>query len=218
MTSQRAEKYRSLAGRLVYHSFDDPRVQIDTGLVMRGMSTPRVLDQARLHRVVRYIAGAPRVDWLRRWQGCGEASKLCVLADADHAVDDESRRSVSCSREFLEKLGHKLALPSVLETASATLWPSTQRGPSSRGAWSTDLVSLAWKDRQPTQIPQRRGCIVDRKCVGKLKHPLVTAGTGGRTGESRQDRLVAEHGRRGHQVFGRGAAEAADWDAASART
>ena len=44
-------------GRFLYHSLDDPRVQVDTGLVMRGMSTPRVLDEARLHRVVRYIAG-----------------------------------------------------------------------------------------------------------------------------------------------------------------
>ena len=56
--------YRSLTGRLLCHSLDDPRVQFETGLVMRGMSTPRVLDEARLHRAVRYIAGAPGVDWL----------------------------------------------------------------------------------------------------------------------------------------------------------
>ena len=45
---------------------------------------------------------------------------------------------------------------------------------------------------------------------------LVTAGTGGRTGESRKDRHAAEHGRLGHQFWGRGAAEAADWEAAPA--
>ena len=73
LTSQKTERCRSLAGRLQKHSLDD------TGLVMRGMNTPRVLDEARLHRVVRRIAGA----------------------HADHAADDESRRSVSCSQEFL---------------------------------------------------------------------------------------------------------------------
>ena len=48
LTSQKAERYRSLAGRLLHHSLDDPRVQFGTGLVMRGMSAPRVLDEARL--------------------------------------------------------------------------------------------------------------------------------------------------------------------------
>ena len=32
-------------------------MQFETGLVMRGMDTPRVFGEARLHRVVRYIAG-----------------------------------------------------------------------------------------------------------------------------------------------------------------
>ena len=98
LTPQQAEKYRSLAGRLLYHSIDDPRVQFETGLVMRDMSTPRVMDEARLHRVVRYTAETPGVDWLFRWQGASERLKLYGLADADHASDGESRRSVSCAR------------------------------------------------------------------------------------------------------------------------
>ena len=40
-------------------------------------------------------------DWLFRKQGGAETFKLYGLADADHAADDESRRSVSCSQEFL---------------------------------------------------------------------------------------------------------------------
>ena len=79
LTSQRAEKYKSLEGRLRYHFLDDPRVQFDTGLVMRGTSTPRVPDEARLHREVRHIAGAPYVDWLFRWRGGGEALKKMLL-------------------------------------------------------------------------------------------------------------------------------------------
>ena len=67
---------------------------------MRGTSTPRVLDEARLHRVMRYIAGTLGVDWLFRWQGGVETLTLYDLADADHAADDESRRSESCSQEF----------------------------------------------------------------------------------------------------------------------
>ena len=60
-----------------------------------------MLDEARLHRAVRYIAGTPGVDWLFRQQGGAETLKLDGLADADHAADDESRRSVSYSQGFL---------------------------------------------------------------------------------------------------------------------
>ena len=35
-TPEKTEKFGSLAGRLLYHSLDDPRVQFETGLVMRG--------------------------------------------------------------------------------------------------------------------------------------------------------------------------------------
>ena len=49
------------------------RGKVALGLVMRGKSTPRVLDEARRHRVVRYIAG--HLDWLFRWQGGGETLK-----------------------------------------------------------------------------------------------------------------------------------------------
>ena len=99
VTPVKTVRYRSLLGRLLYHSLDVPRVQIDTGLVMRGLGTRRVLDEARLHRAVRYIAGTPGVDWSFCWQG--ETLKLNGLADADHASEDESRRSVSCPQEFL---------------------------------------------------------------------------------------------------------------------
>ena len=117
LITEKTEKFRSLAGRLLYHSMDDPRVQLETGLVMRGVSTTRVLDEARLHRAVRYIAGTPDVDWLFRWQGGAETSKLYGLADADHAADDESRRSVSCSQEFLgchlldQEVGRQTCVP-----------------------------------------------------------------------------------------------------------
>ena len=56
MTPEKTEKLRSLAGRLLCHSLDGPRVQFESGLVMQGMSTPRLQDEARMHRAVRYIA------------------------------------------------------------------------------------------------------------------------------------------------------------------
>ena len=58
------ERPRSLAERLLYHSLDDPRAQFESGLVMRGMRAPSVLNEARLYRAVRYIAGTLCVDWL----------------------------------------------------------------------------------------------------------------------------------------------------------
>ena len=51
-----------------------------------------------------------------------------------------------------------------------------------------------------------------------MSTPRATTGTGGPTGERQHGGRVAEHGRFGHQVSGRGAAEAADWVTAFART
>ena len=48
-------KFMKGAGTLLYHSLDDPRVQFESGMVMRGMSKPTVLDKARLHRVGKYL-------------------------------------------------------------------------------------------------------------------------------------------------------------------
>ena len=46
--AHRAARFKRLAGKLLYHSLDDPRAQFETGMVMRGMSCPRELDEARL--------------------------------------------------------------------------------------------------------------------------------------------------------------------------
>ena len=228
LTPQRAEKYRSLAGRLLYHSLDGPRVQFDTGLVMRGMSTPRVLDEARLHRAVRYLAGAPGVDWLFRWQGVGEALKLYGLADADHAADDESRRSVSCSQEFLG--GHLLDQEVGRQTCVAI-----SSGESEFHALTLCAARLIFaksladgfgfppRGRPDSLLGLLGGeghCEPSRRRKAQTssgQKPLVAEGSGGRAGGGRQDRHAAEHGRLGHQVLGRSAAEAADWDAAPAR-
>ena len=93
--------FQSCAGKLMYHSIDDPRVQFETGMVMSGMARPRVMDKARLWRVVRYLAGAPRVEWRFHYQKPGV--KCYVLCDADHASDEETRRSTSCVQAFVGK-------------------------------------------------------------------------------------------------------------------
>ena len=49
-------------------------------------------------RVIRYMVGVPVVGWLFRWQSSDV--RVYGLADADHASDEETRRSVSCSQEF----------------------------------------------------------------------------------------------------------------------
>ena len=91
--------FRSCAGKLMYHSIDDPRVQFETCMVMSAMARPRVMDKARLRRVVRYLAGAPRVEW--RFQYQKQGVKCYVLCDADHASDEETRRSTSSAQAFV---------------------------------------------------------------------------------------------------------------------
>ena len=74
-------------------------MQFEKGMVMLGMARPRVMDKARLWRVVRYLAGAPRVEWRFHYQKPGV--KCYVLCDADHASDEETRRSTSSAQAFV---------------------------------------------------------------------------------------------------------------------
>ena len=132
-----------------------------------------MLDEARRHRVIRYIAGAPGVDWLFRWKGVGERLKLCGLADADHASHDESRRSESCSEEFLGS--HLLDQEVVRETCVAISSAGSEFHDltlcAARLLFTRSLVSVyhTWKDQQPTRTLQHRGGVPNRKGVGKLK-------------------------------------------------
>jgi hypothetical protein len=104
LSGERVKNFQSGAGKLLYHSADDPRVQFETNMVMRGMANPTELDHARLMRVVRYLVGAGDVVWVYKFQSGPQL--LYSLSDSDHASDEETRRSVSSSHEYFG--GHLL--------------------------------------------------------------------------------------------------------------
>ena len=188
-------------GRLLCFSLDDPRVHFDTGLVMRGMSTPRVLDEARLHRVVRYIVRAPKVHWLFRRQGGGETFGLDGLADADRAA--VALGSFRVATNLRCHLFWRKRVPRFNTHLHEELGRRIRLRPRGRTSSQLGLIS-----REGHCEPQR--CWEAQASSGQKS--FAAAGPGGRTGESRQGRHVAEHGRLGHQVLGCGAAEAADGD------
>ena len=64
LSGERVKSFQSGAGKLLYHSADDPRVQFETNMVMRGMANPTELDHARLMRVVRCLVGAGDLVWV----------------------------------------------------------------------------------------------------------------------------------------------------------
>ena len=176
LTLEKTEKYRSIAGRLLHHSLDDPCVQFETGLVMRGMSAPRVLDEAPSHRAVRCNAGTPGVDWLFREQDGAETLKLYGLAEADHAADDVNRRSVSCSQEFLDchLLDQEVGSQTCVAISSGDSDFHALTLCAARLIFTKNLVEgfgfllvegpMAYSD----STAARR--IANRKAVGKLKH------------------------------------------------
>ena len=121
----------SLPVRLLCHSLDEPHVQFDPGHLMRGMSTSRVLDEAKLCPVVPHIAGTRfglggslerrRRDVKSLWRG-GRRSRIRRPV---------SRRNVSRPQEFL---GCHLLVQEV-ERQTCIAISSVKRV--SRGVWSS---------------------------------------------------------------------------------
>ena len=96
-------------------------------------------------------SGTPGVDWLFRWQGGAETLKRYGLADADHAADDESRRSVCCSQDFRgchlldEEVGQRTCVAISSGESELHALTSVLRDSSSRSIWLRDSVSHLWK-------------------------------------------------------------------------
>ena len=84
---------------MLYISIDAPRIQHETHLVMKGMAAPRVIDKARLLRVVRFLLWSSFCGWCYKFQK--PPCRAFAFCDADHARDADTRRSNSCIQTFL---------------------------------------------------------------------------------------------------------------------
>merc|ERR1712194_82469 len=172
-----AKFFQSCAGKLMYHSLDDPRVQFETGMVMSGMEKPRVMDKARLWRVVRYLAGVPRVEWRFPFQK-GDVS-MYVLCDADHASDEETRRSTSSTQSFVGR--HLISTDSVKQQVIALSSGEAEfyaiRLGAAEGLFLWQVIEAigfggSFKKKKPTiysdSSAARGACL--RSGAGRLKH------------------------------------------------
>ena len=108
--------------------------------------------------------------WLFRWQGGAETLKLYGLADADHAADDESRRSVRCSQEFLgcHLLDQQVGRQTCVAVSSGENEFHAVTLCAARLIFTKNLPPVEGPIAYPDSSAARG--IANRKGVGKLKH------------------------------------------------
>ena len=90
---ERAEKFRRVAGTILYMSVDRPSLQYAASELAEGMSKPLEIHWLRLKRIGKYIAKYPIEKWHFEYQ---EAPKVLEgFSDSDWATNRWNRRSVS---------------------------------------------------------------------------------------------------------------------------
>ena len=93
LTEKERYEYRSATMRLAYLAHDRPDLQFASKELARAMQTPTEWDQSQLKRVVRYLAGAPRL--VQRFESQSAPSHVTVFSDSDHAGCMKTRKSTS---------------------------------------------------------------------------------------------------------------------------
>ena len=96
-----SKNLQRLAGMRIYRSLDDPTCQFQMTMVMSGMCKPTVGTTARLMRAMHCCIDRQTLS--RRFQLDRPQQKMAVLADANHASDETTRKSMSCHHIFLEQ-------------------------------------------------------------------------------------------------------------------
>ena len=93
------KNFQRLAGKMLYHSLDDPTNQFEMAKVMSGMCKLAVGAMASLMRVIRCCTDRPRLSG--RFKLDRPQQKLTVPVDADHGSDETTRTSMSCCHVHL---------------------------------------------------------------------------------------------------------------------
>ena len=100
-----ARYYRSTAAKVNFLAGDRPDLVTASCLLARSMARPRVGDEVKLKRVLRYLRGQPVAPLLFRWQDADET--LSLFTDSDWANCRSSRRS--CSGGVIRRGSHLLS-------------------------------------------------------------------------------------------------------------
>ena len=177
LSEEEGKKFQRLAGKMLYHSLDDPTVQFDMAMVMSSMSTPTVAGMARLVWVVRHCVDRPTLSG--RFELQLPKQKLYVLVDADHASDEVSRKSMSCYHLYFG--GHLIETQSARQQSIALSSGESEFYAMSLGCAAgmlafnclnaMDLVHLTTTGKPEiySDSSAARG-LVKRSGVGRIKH------------------------------------------------
>ena len=84
-----ATLYRAIAARLNYIALDRADIQYCAKDIAKHMARPVELDWAKIKRVARYFAGAPRYVQMYEWQEYN--GQMQTFADSDWAGDRVTR-------------------------------------------------------------------------------------------------------------------------------
>ena len=93
MEPEKAVLYRRTVARLNYASLDNPLISFATKEAARTMSAPRVCDEVKIKRILRYLIRNPVFTYVYNWQK--EIKVLEGYTDSDWAGCRRTRRSTS---------------------------------------------------------------------------------------------------------------------------
>ena len=172
LTPQDATTYRALAARCNYLAQDRPDISYASKELCREFSIPNLSSFKKLKRLVRYLAGMPRLVYRYPWQTMPE--HITVSVDTDFAGCQATRRSTSGGAamigQCLVKHWSKTQTTISLSSGEAELHGIAMGCAQALGLQSL-LRDLGWelKIRVLSDATAAIG-IARRKGLGKIRH------------------------------------------------
>ena len=93
LNEERATSFKSLAAVLNFLALDRADLQFTAKELMRRLSAPREIDEARLRRAVRYLLGTPRIVLRIPWHA--GSSEVIAYVDSNFAGCPTIRKSTT---------------------------------------------------------------------------------------------------------------------------
>jgi hypothetical protein len=99
MDPKAATRYRRSAARINYMAMERPDIGHSSKEISKSMSSPKVRDEAKIIRLIKYLINFPRLMCYYPWQD--KVEEAALYTDSDWANDIKTRRSTSGGAIFL---------------------------------------------------------------------------------------------------------------------
>ena len=167
------KQFRSIAALVLYLAADRPDIQQAVSAIMRGMASPKVLDQLRLRRLAAYLSKYPELTWWFDYNDNPDHT-IYVEVDADWAGQELGRKSCDGGFEFVN--GQLIdGWSTVQQTVALSSGESELNGicnGAARGLWTKALLTsmqFEFKLRVSTDSSAAKG-ITSRLGTGRVRH------------------------------------------------